>query len=99
MSASHSKKFSSFIGPAMIPSGGFKVNSTTKMYTFGTICIDDAFGDCLIQASKSEKTEGIEPPIAGENGLPVAWLAPLRLEATEILEYTASYGRACTRTC
>lgn len=30
MSASHSKKFSSFIGPAMIPSGGFKVNSTTK---------------------------------------------------------------------
>lgn len=25
--ASHSKKFSSFIGPAMIPSGGFIVNS------------------------------------------------------------------------
>lgn len=63
MSASHSKKFSSFIGPAMIPSGGFKVNSTTKIYTFGTICIDDAYRDCLIQASKSEKTEGIEPSI------------------------------------
>lgn len=61
MSASHSKKFSSFIGPAMIPSGGFKVNSTTKIYTFGTICIDDAYRDCLIQASEGEKTEGIEP--------------------------------------
>ena len=27
MRASHSKKFSSFTGPAIIPSGGFKVNS------------------------------------------------------------------------
>ena len=27
ISASHSKKFSSSTGPAMIPSGGFKVNS------------------------------------------------------------------------
>lgn len=27
--ASHSKKFSSFIGPAIIPSGGFKVNSAS----------------------------------------------------------------------
>lgn len=27
MRASHSKKFSSLIGPAMMPSGGFKVSS------------------------------------------------------------------------
>lgn len=100
MSASHSKKFSSFIGPAMIPSGGFKVNSTTKMYTFGTISIDNAYGGCLIEASKREKTEDMEPSmsgmalIPGENGLPVAWLTPLRPEATAILVYTIFYGRA-----
>jgi hypothetical protein len=29
ISASHSKKFSSLIGPAIIPSGGFRVNSET----------------------------------------------------------------------
>lgn len=29
MRASHSKKFSSLIGPAMIPSGGFKVSSAS----------------------------------------------------------------------
>lgn len=28
--ASHSKKFSSFVGPAMMPSGGFSVNSEMK---------------------------------------------------------------------
>ena len=28
--ASHSKKFSSSTGPAMIPSGGFRVNSEKK---------------------------------------------------------------------
>lgn len=27
ISASHSKKFSSFVGPAIMPSGGFSVNS------------------------------------------------------------------------
>jgi len=32
MRASHSKKFSSLIGPAMIPSGGFKVNSANSLY-------------------------------------------------------------------
>jgi len=31
MRASHSKKFSSFTGPAMIPSGGFKVSSVNKI--------------------------------------------------------------------
>jgi hypothetical protein len=31
MRASHSKKFSSFTGPAIIPSGGFKVNSEEKL--------------------------------------------------------------------
>jgi hypothetical protein len=29
ISASHSKKFSSLIGPAIIPSGGFRVSSET----------------------------------------------------------------------
>jgi len=29
--ASHSKKFSSLIGPAMMPSGGFKVNSARSL--------------------------------------------------------------------
>jgi len=30
MRASHSKKFSSFIGPAIMPSGGFSVNSVEE---------------------------------------------------------------------
>jgi len=48
MRASHSKKFSSLIGPAMIPSGGFKVNSANSLYDELPFREKEDIGTCII---------------------------------------------------
>jgi hypothetical protein len=56
ISASHSKKFSSLIGPAIIPSGGFRVSSETckkRAYAISLGYNTTAYNVCVFPEGKS----------------------------------------------
>ena len=70
MRHSQSKKFSSLIGPATIPSGGFKVSSETIKYTITIVLITYikkfAWGPCTNKNTHKNNTDVCTQPLNDE---------------------------------